>query len=98
MTCQSQHWLLAGTRLEAGGGRERSRMVKGSEAKLVRKRKETLKNFFYFPPPSLPPHRPLCKAFWEKRGAETNILKSLAACWVFEAGIILIFPGDESEA
>ena len=65
MTCQSQHWLLGGTRLEAGGGRERSRMVKGSEAKLVRKRKQTLQIFFYFPPPSLP-HPPCARHFGRK--------------------------------
>lgn len=41
MSHQSQRWSLGGTRPEAGNGEGRSRMVKGSEIKLIRGRKQT---------------------------------------------------------
>ena len=138
MIYQSQYSLLGGGRLEGGSDKERSRMVKGSEMKLIKKwkwscslvsdslgpidcswpgssvhgifqaivlewiaisfsrkkRKQILNILFsHLPPHSPTPH----KALWEK-GEEMHIFKSPALCWDFEAGIILIFPSDESEA
>ena len=46
MIYQSQHSLPGGRRLEGGSDKERSRMVKGSEMKLIKKRKQTLNIFF----------------------------------------------------
>lgn len=55
MIYQSQHSLLGGRRLEGGSDKERSRMVKGSEMKLIKKRKQTLNIFFpTFLPTPLP--------------------------------------------
>ena len=41
MIYQSQYSLLGGGRLEGGSDKERSRMVKGSEMKLIKKRSES---------------------------------------------------------